>query len=351
VLAQSLPPSAEAYGAEQRSEIAAAVSAARRLWRRMGADFDLSYALIERQLLEVADRAQSRVAVGAQAYIPAVLAETGQSRAVTARFEVDALSLVGTAGDGLSTDGLLYGAVTHAKVRVGAGAPVSEALVSGGKWLTTAMSTLLSDTGRSSERLATMARPVTGWVRMLEPPSCGRCVVLAGKRVSTSTPFRRHPKCDCRHIPTSESIAGEFTVDARSYFDSLDEAGQIKLMGSKANAAAVRDFDADINQIVNAYRKGGDVRPAQIYGRDIKYSTEGTTRRGLAYTRMSQMRGSQTAIDRSQTAIRITRTGPEIRTIERTVQRAPRLMPESIAQIATDRADQERLLRLYGWLL
>ena len=60
MLAQSLPPSAEAYGADQRSEIGAAVSAARRLWRRMGADFDPSYAAIEPDLLRVTDLAQSR---------------------------------------------------------------------------------------------------------------------------------------------------------------------------------------------------------------------------------------------------------------------------------------------------
>lgn len=334
---QSLPRSAEAYGAQQRAEIGAAVKAALRHWRRMGPEFDTSYALIEPSLLRIADLAQSRVAEGAQRYIPDVLAETGQRRAAAAAMAVDALSLVGTAGDGLPTEGLLYGAVTHAKVRVGAGATVGEALASGSRWLSTGLGTLLSDTGRASETLAMQARPaVTGWVRMLEPPSCGRCVVLAGKPSRRSDAFLRHPKCDCRNIPTSESIAGDFTVNARAHFDSLDEAGQVRLMGSKANAAAVRDHDADINQIINAYR-GGSVRSAQVYDRSIKYTTEGTTKRGLAYKQMSQADYLKAA--------------GEAKRGRNVALKAPRLMPESIAQIATGPADEARLLRLYGWLL
>lgn len=345
VLRQSLPSSAETYARDQRTEIGAAVSAIQRQWRQMGDDFDVSYARIEPNLLEIADTAQARVLAGAQEYIPAVLEETGQRRALAVAFAVNAESLVGIAGDGLPTDSLLYGSVIRAKQQVAAGASAREALASSSQWLSTAVGTLLSDTGRSSEKLATMARPVTGYVRMLNPPSCGRCVVLAGKREGSSVPFRRHPGCDCRSIPAAESLAGDLTIDSRAYFDSLDEAGQARLMGSKANAAAVRDHDADINQIVNAYRRKrlpdgsytGGVRPAQVYGRDIKYTTEGTTRRGFARARMSQA-GYMRAMGE-------TKAGRYMQL------RAPRLMPESIAQIATGKADQERLLRLYGWVL
>lgn len=341
-LAQTLPPSAESYAADQRAEIRLAIGAARRLWQRMGPEFDAAFASILPDLLRLSDLAQSRVAEAAQAYIPTVLEETGQSAAVRAGLTVNALSLVGTAGDGRTTEGLLYGAVTHAKSRVAVGAGVSEALTSSQSWLSTAMGTLLSDTGRASEKLATQARPaVTGWVRMLEPPSCGRCVVLAGRWFRSNQGFQRHPKCDCRHIPASESVAGDLTVDSRAYFDSLDATGQAKLVGSKANAAAVREHDADINQIVNAYRKetGGlpGVRTAQVYGRDVKFTTEGTTKRGLAYKQMSRA-------DYVRAAGEAKRGGYG-------ALKAPRLMPESIAQIATSKADEARLLRLYGWVL
>ena len=345
---QTLPRSAEAYGREQRREIGAAVAAIARLWRRMGPEFDASYAQIESQVLAVLDAAQERVATGALAYIPAVLAETGQ-RVRAPQYEVAPDFMVGTAGDGLATEGLAYGAVTRSKSAVATGYAPAEALAIGGRWLTTATGTLLSDTGRTAEKVAGHSRRVTTWVRMLEPPSCGRCIVLAGKETRAQQAFLRHPRCDCRNIPVTESIAGDLLVDSREYLDSLDEEGLRKALGSKANARAYLD-GADQNQIINAYRRSGDLRPAQVYGRQIKYTTEGTTRRGWANYQMRQMAGASERVEQAGTAVRITRDGREARSITRRRQQAPRLVPESIYQIATDREDAIRLLRLYGWI-
>ena len=345
---QTLPRSAEAYGREQRREIGAAVAAIARLWRRMGPEFDASYAQIEGQVLAVLDTAQERVATGALAYIPAVLAETGQ-RVRPPQYEVAPDFMVGTAGDGMATEGLAYGAVMRSKQAVASGYEPAQALAIGGRWLTTATGTLLSDTGRTVEKVAGHSRGVTTWVRMLEPPSCGRCIVLAGKESRRGQAFLRHPRCDCRNIPKIESIADDLTVDADAYLHSLDDEGLRKALGSKANAQAWRD-GADRNQLINAYRRSGDVRPAQIYGRNIKYTTEGTTRRGWANYQMRQMAGSSERVEQAGTAVRITRDGREIRSITRRRQQAPRLMPESIYQISTDREDAVRLLRIYGWI-
>ena len=345
---QTLPRSAEAYGRAQRREIGAATSAIARLWRRMGIEFDASYAQIEGQVLAVLDAAQERVATGALAYIPDVLEETGQ-RVRPPQYEVAPDFMVGTAGDGLATEGLAYGAVTRSKRAVASGYEPAQALAIGGRWLTTATGTLLSDTGRTAEKVAGHSRGVTTWVRMLEPPSCGRCIVLAGKESRRGQAFLRHPRCDCRNIPVTESIAGDLTVDADAYLHSLDEEGLRKALGSKANAQAWRD-GADRNQLINAYRRSGDVRPAQVYGRQIKYTTEGTTRRGWANYQMRQMASASERVERAGTAVRITRDGREIRSITRRRQQAPRLMPDSIYQIATDREDAIRLLRLYGWI-
>ena len=120
------------------------------------------------------------------------------------------------------------------------------------------------------------------------------------------------------------------------------------MFGRRAGLQGYRD-GADQNQIINAYRRSGDVRPAQVYGRQIKYTTEGTTRRGWANYQMRQMASASERVERAGTAVRITRDGREIRSITRRRQQAPRLMPESIYQIATDREDAIRLLRLYGW--
>lgn len=315
MLRQPLPTAASRYAQAQRREIRSAVAAAVSLWGRMGVDFDPSWVRIQPQLLTVVETAQRRVAAGAQAYIPDVLEDTGQVRAAAAFAEANAAPLVGLAGDGRSLDGLLYGAVTHSKERVAVAAlSPAQALRSGRSWLAQAVGTALSDTGRQSESLAMGVRPVSGYVRMLNPPSCSRCVILAGRWYPKSAGFQRHPRCDCRHIPSAESNGTDLTVNPQAYLDSLTDAEQDALLG-KAGAEAVRN-GADLNQVVNA-RRG--MRPAQIGGRNVLITTESTTRRGLS---------SRAATGRA----------------------GARLMPETIAQVARDRDDYLRLLRVNGYL-
>jgi len=335
VALQALPPAAEPYARSQRAEMGAAVAAVRRLWSRMGEDFDASWAQIERQLLLTLDTAQERITAGALEYVPEVLAQT--SRTVRrAEYAVDPAALVGTTGAGFGTDEMAYGAVLRAKSLAGEGADWRGALAGAGAWLTAAAGTLLSDTGRTAERMAGNARGPVRYVRMLTPPSCGRCVILAGRTTGEATAFDRHPGCDCHNIPAAEAIADDLTVNAAEYLGSLDEEGLRKALGSRANAQAYID-GADVNQLINAYRASGGVRSAQVFDRTVKYSTEGVTRRGIAYRRMSQARS-------------VRDQGTERAGRYRSL-RAPRLMPESIYAIAIDRADALRLLRLYGWVL
>lgn len=345
---QSLPRSAEQYGSDQRAEIRAALVAVRRQWRRMGDDFDTSWARVEPRVLAVLDTAQERVATGAVEYIPAVMAETGQLVRAPS-YSVDPWRLVGTSGDGWGTDSLAYGAVVRTKEAVGSGASIGQALARGGTYLTTAVGTMLSDTGRTAEKMAGASRGVTLWVRMLEPPSCGRCIQLAGKETRNAVAFDRHPRCDCRNIPTTENLAGSLTTDPNEYLQGLSDRDLERALGSRANAQAYRD-GADPNQLINAYRHRGDVRPGQIFGRDVKYTTEGVTRRGQAYRAMRSMRSNSDITGFGGFATRNTRNGTETRLITTVRARAPRLMPETCYSLATDPADAQRLLRLYGWI-
>lgn len=338
MLAQALPPAAREYAREQRSEIAAAVAAVRRQWRRVGEDFDAGWAMIQPQVVAVATLAQERVSSGALAYIPAVLEDTGQLRAVEAVAAVTSSPLVGVAGDGRPVDSLLYGAVTHAKERVSAGLSTYQSLQSAQSWLSMTTGTLLSDTARQGESLGMGVRPVSGYVRMLTPPSCSRCVILAGRFYRKNAGFQRHPGCDCRHIPASESVAGDLTVEPRAYFDSLTEVEQDAAF-TKAGAEAIR-AGADIGQVVNA-RRGMYTAQGQLLTR------EGTTSRGRAF---QALREGGTTEDLAGTAVRVTRTGPEMRVVTRTRATQARLMPETIAQVATDRDDYLRLLRANGYL-
>lgn len=338
------------------------MAAVRRLWRQMGPDFDATYLRIEPQLLAVVATAQQRMAVSAQAYIPAVLTDTAQDGALEASARAVVGPLVGVDGSGRSVASLMYGAVTDAKAAVGLGASPSAALYRASSWLKTATATTLSDTARQSESLGIGLRPkVGGYVRMLTAPSCARCVILAGKRVQSSTAFQRHPGCDCRHIPASESVAGHLTVDSAAYFDELTTEEQDATFG-KAGAQAIR-AGADPGQVVNARRGMAasgrtsttsrdmwvrkpngtlvfesrvvnvtrrQARTITVGGRPILATSEGMTRRGRAYRRITAEHGAGQRYARS----------PVLRP-----------MPETIAEVATDHADYLRLLRTYGYIV
>lgn len=301
----------------------------------MGAEFDVSWeSTVGRSVLAAVVAAQDGVAEAAGAYVPRVLEQTGQ-RVADPLWVADPLAWGGTAGDGRSVQSLTYGAVTHAKQAVARGATTHQALTAGGVWLSRAVGTVISDTARSAETLHARARRKPMYVRMLTPPSCGRCVILAGRTYYTA--FERHPGCDCLSIPASEDVAGDLLTDPREYLDHLDDDELAKVLGSRANAKAYREHGADMNQLVNAYRArwtrggyAGSVHKAQVYGRNVRYTTEGVTRRGWAG---QSMRRAGYAQDRKGRL------------------KAPRLMPESIFDIAENRADAERLLKLYGWVL
>lgn len=337
-----LPEASAAYYREQQRLTVATLALTRSTWSRMTEDFDGSWTAVGPRLTVTAMSAQLGAGRTAEPYMSAVLDELGIRDDPAG--EVQPRALVGAAGDGRPVDSLLYGAVVRAKESVAAGAPAPAALDRGGRWLDMAVQTLVADTARAAVSVALTARPaVTGWVRMLNPPSCGRCAILAGKAFRWNQGFARHPRCDCRHIPSTEQVAGALTTDPRAYFASLSAAEQTKHFGT-AGARAVRD-GADIGQVVNA-RRG--MTTASVGGRQLRVTTEGTTRRGVAFQALSR-RGTQQ--EAAGVATRITSTGPELREITRTRARAPRLMPEQVYDlVGDDRREAIRLLRANGYL-
>jgi hypothetical protein len=281
----------------------------------------------------VLDLAQERVAQGALSYMPAVMAQAGL-RVPDPAYEVEPNALVGAAGDGRPTESLLYGGVTRAKERVAAGATIAEALAAGGELVSLAAGTVLSDTGRTAEKMAGHSLLVSGYVRMLNPPSCGRCIILAGTETSSRTAFKRHPGCDCRNIPAAEATRDDVRVGVEGYLGELNDADLAKALGSRANARAFKD-GADPIQLVNSYRSG--VRAAQQYDGAIKYTLEGTTRRGLAY--------------RAMEAAGVTGGSARRRVGDRYLAaRNVRLMPETIYARAKSRDEALQMLRDYGWI-
>jgi hypothetical protein len=331
---QSLPRSVERYGAAQRREIAAALASIRRSWRRMGLDFDSSWPLILPLITQALTTAQGRLLEDVPGYIPTALKDTGQ-RIPEQVFTPNLSRFVGVTGGGVALGVALSGTIPRTKGLISRGMPAQSAMLSTGNWLMRVAGTILSDTARGGEQLAMKSRSVGYYVRMLEPPSCGRCVILAGSRYSTSTAFQRHPGCDCRHVPVTDADAAEGLVASLpEYLDGASDEQLVRIFGSKANAQAYKD-GADANQLINAYRKGS-VYTAQVGGRSLLATTEGVTRRGWANSSMRQ-------------ADYLKAQGESKPGRYRSLK-APRIMPATIYRIAANQAEADRLLRLYGWI-
>lgn len=249
--------------------------------------------------ITVVSSAQAIAAAGSGPYLDDLAAEYGISDDSAGL--VRAAGFASVASDGRPLDSLLFQPAITALMALKAGRTEPQAMAAGRFVTDMIVRTQIADAGRVADGVALTARPVfTGYVRMLTLPSCARCVVLAGKRYGWSQGFRRHPRCDCRHIPAPEDVADDLRTDPKKYFASLPDKEQDRLF-TEAGAAAIRD-GAGVAQVVNArrgmYTAGGR-----------SFTTEASRRRGA------------------------------------------RLMPEQIYVEANgDRAVALRLLRLHGYI-
>ncbi|MBX4168053.1 hypothetical protein K3M35_05150 [Rhodococcus sp. DMU2021] len=342
-----VPDASVAYYRDQQALTIEALAIAVDLWgSRPPADFDRWFDRNIDSLIELVLVAQRRAVETADDYVADVLDELGTP--VAADAETVPEGLVGVASDGRELDSLMYGAVITAKGRVAKGLGVAQAWESGLTALIQRVQTQVADAARASTALSIAARPGVGYVRMLNPPSCARCAVLAGKFYRYNRGFPRHPGCDCRHIPARENDADDLRTDPNEYFNSLSTEQQDTLF-TKSGAEAIR-LGADVSQVVNARRDmstdslnvagwipKGRLTRTEVYGQRLATTTEGVTRRGAAYRAMSQA-----GYARRQTDVRNGRRYFQAK--------APRLMPEALLEIAEGRDDALRLLKLYGYL-
>lgn len=250
---QQLPPSASEHYRSRLALQVATLAAVRRLWGRMTPEFDAAWADLGPQILLVVSAAQLQAAAEAQAYVALAAFQQGIDPAAEAA--LNARAFLGWASDGRSMASLLERSVVSAKVGVGQGASVREALARGMRFLDRATLTQVADAGRGAELVTMTATPaVTGYVRMLNPPACSRCVILAGKTFYWNNDFRRHPRCDCLTVPSSVNLHQDAAkiVSPEAYFASLTPAEQVATFGADG-ARAIRDGASPIT-VVNANR-------------------------------------------------------------------------------------------------
>ncbi len=350
------PVLAEALYREQDRLFRAAVIAALDIWGEIDPTrFAQSWVQdrIGDQLFISLSRTQELAAIAADVYTDLILRADGVD--VEPEGKVIPASLAGVASDGRPLDTLLQRAVVQSSVYSAGGMALPEALAAGAAVLTRIVGTQVADAGRSATSLGIAARPKTGWVRLVESKACSRCVILAGRWYRWSNGFDRHPLCKCRNIPASEDTS-DLTPesDPMEHFNSLSEKEQNRQF-TKAGAAAIRD-GADIGRVVNARRgamglnapgaltrddrrtvlKGGTLVRTDVNGRPVFLTSEGTSIRADYGRTETERRGGH----------KRTSSGGQRRTYANT----PRLMPESIYEIAEDREDAVRLLKRFGYV-
>lgn len=109
---------------------------------------------------------------------------------------------------------------------------------------------------QATSALMAVTEETNGYYRMLEPPSCSRCVVLAGKFYEKNDGFRRHPRCNCRHIPSHSDLKADYRLDPIKYFDSLTTTQQNRVFtshGAELIRTAARSSDQQyaLGRVVN----------------------------------------------------------------------------------------------------
>lgn len=330
-----LPSAPRNFYALQQRVNKTARNEARRLWRGMGADFEGSWRRIGPQILTVITAAQLKVAEGSTTYLDDLAAQTAPADPVA---EVAPAALVGWASDGRELDGLAYGAVVKSGEAFNGGATQSRALLAGANWLDLMVGLQVADAARTATSIGACVRPEWGgYVRYLNPPSCTRCAMLAGKWFKWNTGFDRHPGCDCQHFPSSNQKYAE----SEGFIGNPDDAwrqGHVKDL-TKTQQRALED-GADLSQLVNSRR--GMATTTTIRGVQFDFTLAGTTKRGW-------YGGSDSAKASGYTGTDVGRRGAVKHYVERRAKRS-RITPETIYRVADDRAHAIRLLKAYGYV-
>jgi hypothetical protein len=321
---------AAAHYRQQQITVRQTAETAQAIWGSVSiAALDDSWRAAGPLLVAAVADGQRSTAAPADAYVTAALAAGGAATDPGGSLNIGAFA--GRAADGRSLTSLLYEPWIETRWRLAAGQTGPEAMRGGLATLIRQVGTEVPDAGREAVGASLAGnRAASGYVRMLTPPSCARCIVLAGKHYRYSTGFQRHPRCDCVHLPVAGHSGGHALVDPDEYFHGLGRAEQDRIF-TAAGAQAIRD-GADMASVVNA-RRG--MHTAEAYGQRLASTYDSTTKRGQFF-RAERRR----AIDRGL----IPPSGRGFRLM------TPRLLPEEIYKRAGNRDELIAMLRRYGYI-
>jgi len=231
------------YKAQQRQALNTLV-AVESQWVTIGADFDAGWSRVGPRMAALVAAGQLGSARdGAQSVVDALTEQSIDVQPVSAP-QLRSFAGVSYSLDGLTTgtlEPLLYGAVVHA--RASSAGSLAERLQMGAQFLRTVVPSQVADASRAAASVAITARPGIGYTRLVNPPCCQRCGVLAG-RIYKVASFQRHPRCDCRMVATNEA-----NHEDAGYRIGPDDVKDL----TKDQRQAIAD-GADMNKVINSHR-------------------------------------------------------------------------------------------------
>ncbi|MFJ2579977.1 hypothetical protein [Kitasatospora aureofaciens] len=331
------------YGRSQQRAVSGSLAAVDDLWGQLAPD-DLTGSWlggIGERIVRAVQAGTLLAATTGQPYVDAMVAADGLTADYlpgAARVPAKAFTL--SAADGRPLDSLLYLPVIRTKTLLQGGLTLQQSMLKGLLDLQRMVASEVADAGSSAAGVAMVGnRQITGYIRRVRPGACARCAILAGRWYRYDAGFQRHKRCQCYGEPATSARRGRPT-SARDFFDGLTAAEQDRRF-TKAGAQAIRD-GADVAQVVNA-RKG--ITVLDSYDRSVVATLQGTGRSGIYYRR-------ERDAAEAATGIRYARGAPDLEAgLPRFKLTAPRLMPEEIYRLASDRDEQIGLLRRYGYLI
>lgn len=245
------------------------------LWRTVAADNpQASWATVARRAQLVVSLAQSSAATGAQDYVD--LATTLQGVAPDPAGTVPPSGFSGVASDGRPLDSLLSYPSFEVSAWLDQGMESPIALAAGARHLQRIAVTQIVDAARVATGVAIVNnRRTRGYIRVVTPPSCSRCTILAGRWYAYNAGFARHPHCDCTQAPAVEV---ERPQSPRAIYDSMTSEQRRTAGWSLADQKAIDD-GADLYRVTNARR---DLRSMQVAGRTVKTTLRGAMSRKAA---------------------------------------------------------------------
>ncbi|MGW4505700.1 VG15 protein [Streptomyces sp. NPDC004436] len=335
-MASSSQEIALAYYVRQQRIVRRYADQAQRAWRSLDLrhlDVTWQYG-VSASLVGAFVAGQGEAAAHSDAYVAAVLAADGLDSQPGGK--IDPFAFAGVAADGRPLKSLAYESVLEAKwLLEEAGQAEVDAMIGGLEKLLRAVSTEVADAGRTATGASIAGnRTINGYIRVVNPPACARCLILAGKEFGWNAGFQRHPKCDCIHVPAKLLKRGgrrhPGVFDTKAYFEGLSAAEQNRLF-TNAGAQAIRD-GASISSVVNA-RRG--MYTASAYGRTLAATRDSATRRG-AWFRAERQRAIQRGL--------IPSSGRGFRL------KSPRLRPEEIYRLAGGRSEAIAMLHRFGYM-